>query len=74
MQNARNRSKSKNNKSGTTGVTWIKKDRKWRAYIRVDKRLVYLGSFSDITEAVKVRKEAEKKYFKEFAYNRSKTL
>lgn len=33
----------------------------------VDRKNIHLGHFDNIEEAVKVRKEAELKYFKEFA-------
>ena len=31
----------------------------------------YLGSFSDLDEAIKTRKEAEEKYYKEWSYDNS---
>jgi hypothetical protein len=57
--NGRNRSRSKANTSGTTGVLWLKNCRKWRAGIKVDGVYHSLGSFSDIDDAVKARKAAE---------------
>ena len=32
----------------------------------VDKKMIYLGNYIDFDEAVRVRKEAEDKYFKEY--------
>ena len=62
-ENQRNRSISKNNTSGTIGVRWSKKDKRWIAYIRVNyKKNIYLGSFKNKKEAIKARKEAEIKY------------
>lgn len=64
-KNAMNRSKPKNNKSGVIGVFW--KKNKWYAQIRVNRKTIHLGCFENFEDAVKVRKEAEKKYFGEFA-------
>lgn len=49
--------------SGKTGVYWDKKGGKWRAQIRIDGKNKYLGSFTDLKEAVKVRESAEKLYY-----------
>jgi len=66
-QNAMNISIKSNNTSGATGVGWQSLNNSWRVRITVDKKQIYLGSFNDFDEAVKVRKEAELKYFGEFA-------
>lgn len=60
--NQRNKTKNRNNNSGTTGVGWSKKDKIWRARIKVNGKLLYLGSFSCIDSAIKARKEAEDRY------------
>lgn len=60
--NNRNRGKSRRNTSGYTGVTKIKKSQTYVAIIGVNGTNKYLGSFKTIEEAVKARKEAEKKY------------
>lgn len=62
-QNQMNLSLRRDNKSGVTGVCWIKNRNKWRAYIRTNGKQIRLGDFSDKTDAIRVRKEAEKKYF-----------
>lgn len=59
-ENSRNMSISKLNKSGVNGVTW--KGNKWRAQIRADGRVIYLGSFDEKDEAAAARKLAEIKY------------
>ena len=66
-ENARNRSRYKNNTSGFIGVFWDKKKSKWCANIAVDKKHKHLGYFNNKNDAIKVRLEAEAKYFKEFA-------
>ena len=56
-----------NNKSGYPGVNWYKAYGKWRARIRLYNKEYHLGYFDDIKDAIKARKEAEKKYFGEYA-------
>ena len=57
-----------NNTSGCKGVHWDKSRNKWVARITVNKKNYQLGRFENFEDAVKVRKEAEKKYHKEFTY------
>lgn len=59
----------KNNTSGCKGVSWMPRLNKWQVSLNYKKQRIYLGVYSDYDEAVKIRKEAEKEYFKEF--NRS---
>lgn len=66
QENNRNILKKSNNTSGCTGVNFSKKSNKWRAYITVDKRQIHLGTFKDIKDAIKVRKQGEIKHFGEF--------
>lgn len=73
-ENAWNQKLQKNNKSGVTGVFWDKKVGKWRTHITVNKKRINLGYYSDFELAVKARKEAEKKYFGEYAYDYSQEL
>lgn len=70
-QNNINRSIMKNNTSGVTGVYWHKKDKRWVARIKFNKKSIYLGSFVNFEDAVKVRKKAEEKYFGEYSYGNS---
>lgn len=68
LGNARNHGLNKNNTSGYKGVSSdkSKKDR-WRSYIVVNKKQIWLGSFSSKKEAARSYNEAAKKYFGEFA-------
>ena len=59
-----------NNSSGVTGVCWDKKSNKWLAYITVNKKSINLGYYDNINEAIKIRQEAEIKYFKEYSPNK----
>ena len=67
QENSRNRSIQKNNKSGYVGVHLVKSVNKWQATIVVDGKSIYLGLYEDINEAIRVRKEAEEKYFGDFS-------
>lgn len=72
-ENAMNSSLSKRNTSGITGVSYSKRDKKWVAEIFAKGKKYRLGNFSKKEDAIEVRKEAEKKYFREFAPSRSET-
>lgn len=65
--NNRNSRLSKENKSGITGVSWHTKNRKWAAYISVNSKTLYLGTFDDMADAIRARRSAEAKYYGEFA-------
>lgn len=69
--NAMNRVRRKDNTSGVTGVRWHKATQKWQADICVDSKHIYLGVFSDKNQAIKVRKEAENKYFGKYSLSNS---
>lgn len=69
-ENSRNRSVAKNNTSGFIGVYFSQKARKWWAMIEVNGNKLYLGLFSNKTDAIKSRLIAEAKYFKKFAPQR----
>lgn len=63
QQNLINKGKQSNNKSGIPGVSWRNDSNSWRAQIWVHKKAINLGTFKTKEEAIKARKEAEKKYF-----------
>lgn len=65
-QNQMNRRTHKNNTSGVKGVSWHKATEKWRVFISINKKCTELGYFDDFEEAVRVRKEAELKYYGEY--------
>lgn len=54
----------RNNTSGYTGVQ--ARGGRWIAVITFKKKVYYLGSYSDINDAVQVRKRAEERLFGEF--------
>lgn len=74
IQNKENSKLRKDNKSGITGVYWLNRDCLWCASITVNYKTILLGYFKDFNEAVKARKEAEKKYFGEYSYEKSMNI
>jgi hypothetical protein len=67
-ENTRNRQRmNKNNTSGLKGVFWIKNASLWRAQIKVDRKIIYLGYFKDKIKAAFAYNEAATKYHGEFA-------
>lgn len=67
MQNQMNRGAQKNNALGIKGVFFYKHTNKYKAHIRLNGIAKTLGYFHNLEEAVAVRREAELKYFGEFA-------
>jgi hypothetical protein len=66
-QNSLNHRISSSNTSGTTGVYYLKKNKKWLAMIGYKGKKIRLGVYVELEDAINARKEAEKKYFGEFA-------
>jgi len=68
--NGHNRSLSKNNTSGKSGVSWMSFRKygtgRWIARITFNNECIYLGSYVNKKDAIQVRNEAEKKYYGEF--------
>lgn len=54
---------NKNNTSGCRGVSYRADRNKWRAYIKFQRKDIFLGNFDNYEDAVMVRKIAEKEYF-----------
>jgi hypothetical protein len=67
-ENMRNKGKQNNNTSGFKGVVYLKRDKKWRAQIKVNNKLKYLGQFENKIDAALEYDKAAKLYFKEFAH------
>lgn len=70
-QNSMNRVLAINNTSGITGVSWDNQMGKWRVQIGINRERKHLGLYDNFDDAVKVRKEAEEKYFGKYSYNNS---
>lgn len=52
-----------NNTSGYRGVSYRKERNKYRAYIKYQRKDIFLGNYDNIEDAIKARKCAEEKYF-----------
>lgn len=59
QQNVWNSKKRYNNTSGTTGVLWRKKERKWYASLRVSGQTISLGFFDNKEAAIAAREGKE---------------
>ena len=62
VDNSKNLPKRKDNKSGFTGVFWRKDRNKWLSRITVNKKIIRLGEFFDLSDAINARKQANIKY------------
>ena len=71
QENTRNQGIQSNNTSGVTGVSQHKNTGLWQAYIGVDGKNIYLCCSKNKSEAEKMRKDAEEKYFGEWSYDNS---
>lgn len=60
-ENQRNLSVHGRNTSGIPGVSYSRRDHRWRAYINVGGRQASLGMFDTAEEAAAARKEAERR-------------
>lgn len=58
-----NRRLQDRNTSGYKGVSWFKVKRKWIAYITLNRKFIFLGSFKNIEDAAKARRKGELKYY-----------
>ncbi len=57
--NSRNSKVSTRNTSGTKGVSYIKKEKSWRAYIDLKGRTQHLGTYKDKNQAIAARMAAD---------------
>lgn len=55
---------SKNNKTGYTGVSYDKRNKKYRAYITLKRKQIHLGMYDTAEEAYQARLDGEEKYYK----------
>ncbi len=58
-ENCRARGKYQTNTSGTPGVSWNRRDRKWYAFIHADGRMINLGMYGAKEAAISARQVAE---------------
>lgn len=60
-ENNRNKCNRSDNTSGHPGITWLPRNKKWRARINTGAQRISLGLFSSLDQAIAARKEAEAK-------------
>lgn len=73
-QNQMNAKTSTRNTSGVKGVDFDNQTQSWRVRIQVNGKRLSLGNYDRFEDAVKVRKDAEKKYYGEYRYKNEATL
>lgn len=66
-ENQRNRKLQSNNKSGFRGVSWCKRGKVWRSYLKYDKKTHYLGSSRNLRVAARLWNDEARKIFGDFA-------
>lgn len=65
-QNGKNLKLSKASTTGIKGVCYEKYTNKYKAYIRIDGKMLSLGRYNTLQEAAVIRKQAEEKHFGEW--------
>lgn len=60
--NLRNQPRKATNKSGVTGVCWHNVAKKWVAQITANGKVIYLGVYDDINDAIAAREAANTEY------------
>lgn len=72
-QNQENRILHHRNKSGVTGVFWHKTQRQWHAFITSNRCRKHLGSYPQLSSAVRARRNAERRYFSHRRFARARS-
>ena len=65
-ENGRNRKVGDNNTSGYKGVSWITRQGKWRATIKINQKRIHLGEYVNIIDAINAYETAATNYFGSF--------
>ena len=64
--NQKNRRKNINNTSGSKGVHWHKRDKRWQAKIQINRKFKHLGYFNTVEQAKAAYDAAAERLFGEF--------
>lgn len=73
-ENAMNAVIPSNNKSGYKGVFYDNTRNKWVARICINNKTTHIGSYTSLEDAIKARRDAERKYFGEYNYCDSEAI
>lgn len=68
QQNQWNKKPQENNTSGYKGVTWNKKDKRYRAQISYNNKMLHIGSFGNAIEAAKAYDKIAKELYGNYAW------
>lgn len=66
-QNKWNMRLRKDNRHGCKGLRWREDVKSWRVNVKVEGKEIQIGYFKRKRDAIKARREAEKKYYGEYA-------
>ena len=66
-ENMGNKLKYCNNRSGHKGVSLAKRGKKWRSSIKINGKVINLGSFDELSDAASAYERAAKEHFGQFA-------
>lgn len=66
-QNQMNCGKRSDNSSGYKGVSWHKRKKKWSVGIQVERKRIFLGDFTEISDAAAAYAAASRRYHGEFS-------
>lgn len=66
-KNLKNMGMHINNTTGFKGVSWDKKNRKWRAVITVNGKYIHIGRFGNSQDAARAYNDAARRFHGEFA-------
>jgi len=66
-QNLANKKLGAKNTSGYKGVTWFKRDKKWRAQIKHNRKAIHIGYYDNLEAAAKAYDEKAREFFGEYA-------
>ena len=67
FENSCNKKKQENTSSSFKGVSWDKSRDKWMSYVFVDKRMKFLGYFTDEEDAARAYDKAAREHYGEYA-------
>jgi hypothetical protein len=70
MQNQFNVGLSASNKSGYKGVCWVNHRNRWRAQARINRKLHYIGEFTDVKLAAQAYIDFVKKHHHDFLWHK----